>query len=166
LTKPGIISHNFRGISEESGNEKIVDSVLGMAVIALGASLSRASSYSFLTIPFYAQDFDALANGTINGQDGWFGTASDVVQSGVAVSGKALQVDSGAGRSSASSPLTFSTTHNLQKVSFDIEMTSVITDFAGTPNQDIQETIQFRGPKPNQQFFLVYKAQLTTPATS
>jgi hypothetical protein len=131
--------------------------ITGVGVL-LGTSPASASHLPFLNVPFYSQDFDALSNGTINGQDGWFGGAGDVVQSTVVVSGKALQVsDSGAGRHSGSVPLTFSTTHNYQKVAFDIRLATTINDFAGVPNTDIQETIQFRGPVANQQFFLVYK---------
>src|SRR5438045_620151 len=92
--------------------------VAAAVAVWLGLGLSHAAFAALvLNVPFYSQDFDGLTSGPINGQDGWFGGAStDVVQSTVAVSGKALEAHVGPGRSSGSVPLTFSTTHAFQKV--------------------------------------------------
>lgn len=107
----------------------------------------------------YQQSFDGLTLGPIAGQDSWYNNA--VVQNTVAVAGNAMLVNAGGGeRNVTALPQTFSslTDKPIQVLSFDLRLPTVITDFSGTPNQDIQETIQFRGPRTNQEFFFVYKA--------
>jgi len=112
----------------------------------------------------YQQNFDGLTTGTINGQDGWVGAASDVVQTGTALGVKALEVVSSdtAYHLNIFAPLT-SPTNNAQQVGFDFRLPSTILDYIGTPNVDIQEAIQFRGPTAFHESFLVYKG--TTDGT-
>jgi hypothetical protein len=106
----------------------------------------------------YQQNFDGLTTGTMSGQDGWFGTANDVVQTGTALGQKALQVVSSdsLGRTSIFAPLTHPT-NLIQQVDFAFRFTATIDDYSGTPNTDIQQTMQFRGPVTFHESFLVYK---------
>jgi hypothetical protein len=126
-----------------------------LLLLALGHAVASAAE------PIqYQQNFDGLTLGALSGQNNWYGSAT--VQNTVAVSGNAMMVGAGGSgeRGWTGVPQTFSSllTHPIHVLSFDLLLPSTINDYSGTPNVDIQETIQFRGPQINQEFFVVYKA--------
>lgn len=60
-------------------NKKLVGAVIG-SLCLFGVAVNAAI--------IYQQNFETLTLGSINGQDGWFGSANDVVQNTVALDTK------------------------------------------------------------------------------
>jgi len=129
-------------------------SLAALAALALahviGAPSARAAT-------IYGQDFDGLASGALDGQDGWLGDGwplgGVVVQDAIAVSGQALAIRGEARRFGT---FVDASTSPQQRVSLAFRMDETIVDVTGA-NVDFQHDVHIRGPGADLEGFFVYK---------
>ena len=124
---------------------------------ASGTATQADYQQNLISIPSFSGNFDTMNVGGVNGQGGWAGTPTDVVENSVAVSGNALAVNSMAYYLNPFPAGAAPAKH----LSFDFRLATDIHDYVGTPNATIQDIIMdVDGPVANgaNEFLVVYRA--------